>query len=90
VRTSDLAAGRAAGIMIETDANRAAVTALFNQFLQALNQHDPDGCESLLAQLQGLVAPAALADIASRLTEFDFRGADVLTRALLHDLNIST
>jgi hypothetical protein len=60
---------------------------LLNQLLQALNQNDLDGCESLLAQLQGLVAPAALADIASRLTEFDVHAAAALTRALLHGLD---
>ena len=65
-----------------------AVGLLLTQFLQALKQHDSDQCELLLAQLPGLVASAPVGDIASCLSEFDFRRAEVLIRALLHDLEM--
>jgi len=90
-----IVAGIMAGIMAERPkavARSAAagpdgLRALLDQFLLALDHNDPDRCDSLLAQLPGLVAVAPLAAVESRLTEFDFRGAEGLIRALLRDLD---
>jgi PAS domain S-box-containing protein len=89
-------AGIVAGTMVERPeavARSAAagpdgLRALLAQFLLSLDHNDPDRCDSLLAQLPGLVAPAPLAAVASRLTEFDFRGAEGLIRALVRDLDM--
>ena len=88
-------AGIVAGIMAERPeavarsaaAGPEGLGALLDQFLLALDHNDPDRCDSLLAQLPGLVAAAPLAAVESRLTEFDFRGAEGLIRALVRDLD---
>jgi PAS domain S-box-containing protein len=68
-----------------TGADRAAVDALLNQLLETLDAHDASGADTVLAQLQGLVAEVPLAALCSHLTNFDFRTAKSLTRTLLSD-----
>jgi PAS domain S-box-containing protein len=75
---------------VKTDVGPDDVRALLDRFLDALDHHDPDLCESLLTQFSGRMAAEPLAAIQSRLTEFDFRGAEALTRALLRDLDRSS
>jgi PAS domain S-box-containing protein len=84
--------GPAAAPRVDPDPDPGSVDlrALLDRFLDALDQHDPDLCESLLAQLSGRMAAEPLAAVQSRLTEFDFLGAEALTRALRRDLNRST
>ncbi|MCC7278028.1 MAG: response regulator [Chromatiaceae bacterium] len=64
------------------DAGREGLRAVLDQLMLALDENDPDRCESLLARLSGQVAAAPLAAVQSRLTEFDFRGAEALIREL--------
>jgi PAS domain S-box-containing protein len=73
-----------------TDAGAADLRALLDRFLDALDHHDPDLSESLFAQLPGRIAPEPLAAVQSRLTEFDFRGAETVIRALMRDLDLSS
>ena len=63
---------------------------MLDRFLDALDHHDPDLSESLFAQLPGRIAPEPLAAVQSRLTEFDFRGAETVIRALMRDLDLSS
>jgi PAS domain S-box-containing protein len=77
-------------IATDADAGTADLRALLDQFLDALDRHDPDLSEALLAQLPGRIAAEPLAAIQSRLTEFDFHGAEALIRALMCDLDPST
>jgi HPt (histidine-containing phosphotransfer) domain-containing protein len=71
-----------------TDAHREGLDTLFGQLIQALDHNDPDRAETVLAELPGLVAAVPLAEIQSHLTDFDFRGAEAVTRTLMRDLNI--
>jgi CheY-like chemotaxis protein len=67
------------------DADRSTAQARLNQLLRALAEHDLDGAEAVLAQLQGLVAEVPLTALHSHLTDFDFHAAESLTKTLLSD-----
>ena len=82
-----LTAERPAAVTRSADAEPESLRTLLDQFLRALDQNDPDRCESLLAPLSGLVAATPLAAVRSLLSEFDFRGAEAVIRALLRDLD---
>ncbi len=82
-----LTAEQPAAVTRSADTEPESPRALLNQVLVALDQNDPDRCESLLAPLSGLVAATPLATVRSLLSEFDFRGAEAVIRALLRDLD---
>ena len=70
------------------DAHREGLDTLFGQLLQALDHNDPDRAETVLTELQGLVAAMPLTEIQSHVTDFDFRGAEASTLTLMRDLSI--
>ena len=67
-------------------AGAAQAMPLLEALLAALDADNPDAAEPLVLQLEGILPRQALELVRSTLTDFDFRGAEVATRQLLHSL----
>lgn len=62
---------------------------LFKRLLEALDHNDPDDSETRLSQLREQLYHPKLNQIATRLTDFDFKGAKATLQSLLLNLNLS-
>jgi HPt (histidine-containing phosphotransfer) domain-containing protein len=67
-------------------AHRQQVLEWLQALLDALDADNPDTAEPLVQQLETLLPSQALELVRSTLTDFDFRGAEVATRALVQSL----
>lgn len=63
--------------------------AMLEQLLLALDQDNPAVAEPVLTQLQGILPNAELTDIKSKLTRFDFRGAESATLAIIKKIKLN-
>ena len=67
-------------------AHRQQALEWLHALLDALDADNPDTAEPLIQQLETLLPSQSLEQVRSTVTDFDFRGAEVATRALVRSL----
>ena len=70
-------------------AGKNPTVAVFRALLQALDNNNPDRAEPVLRELAAALPAESLRALRERLDEFDFRGAENVTRNLAVELGVS-